>query len=599
MTYKKSFSRVLAALLALTLLAGCGAAAGPAVQTEAPAPVQEAQPTEAPVSAEPSPEAEPAAAEGGEVHVSNVDELLDAIAPNTVIVLAPGDYDFSAAANYGVKPEGARYDWDKLSDSDEKGEQYELIISFVDKLTIRGEDRENTRILIQPRFANVILFDVCRDLSVENLTVGHTDGGVCSGGVLRFDRCKNVRVDNCGLFGCGTVGVDGRNCDGLSVTGSRIYECSDAALTVQRCSQVRVEDCEIYRHGASDAFSTATSLFLAANTDGFVIFNNRIYDNDAQYLLNCSYTRNAFFLSNEVHDNVFGAGAFSFRQYPCVVDGCVFANNVQPFWVTDHALDPISPEGKPLDAGMLEAMTLHDCDPDMPFPTVALATAAEVEPGGTIKVATIDEFLAAIGPDRTILLEGELFDLSAAESYGKSGTEYYSWQECWDGPELLIQNVSNLSIIAPLGDAPAVVISAAPRYADVLNFKNCSGLVLEGFTAGHTKEPGTCAGGVLYFDGCSDVQIERCRLYGCGILGLQAVNCGELRLNRTEIYECSDGGGQFYNTDSVVFHDCDIHDVPTPHLQFSGCGYIEWNDEPLNGSQFDVGKDGWLVGLNG
>ena len=178
-----------------------------------------------------------------------------------------------------------------------------------------------------------------------------------------------------------------------------------------------------------------------------------------------------------------------------------------------------------------------------------------------------------------------------------TGTEYYRWAECYDGPKLVIENLSGLSIVAPLGDAPAVVISASPRYADVLSFVNCSDLVLEGFTAGHTREPGTCAGGVLNFQGCRNVRIERCRLFGCGILGIQADNCGDLTLERTEIYECSQGAGVFYKTSSVVFHDCSVHDVPSPQFVFNGCRYVEWNDEPLGGTQYDVGEDGWLVDL--
>ena len=110
MTYKKRISRVLAALLALALLAGCSAA-GPAAPTEAPAAAAE--------SAEPAtvPETEaPAAPTSGQkdVHVSTVDELLAAIAPNTTIWLAKGDYDLTAAENYGRTPDGVSYTWEQI-----------------------------------------------------------------------------------------------------------------------------------------------------------------------------------------------------------------------------------------------------------------------------------------------------------------------------------------------------------------------------------------------------------------------------------------------------------------------------------------------------
>ena len=77
MKYHKRKGRVLSALLALVLLCGCGVAAGPASGA---------------VEATLVPRAEKV------VEVSNVDELLSAIAPGTTIVLAPGEYDLSAAA---------------------------------------------------------------------------------------------------------------------------------------------------------------------------------------------------------------------------------------------------------------------------------------------------------------------------------------------------------------------------------------------------------------------------------------------------------------------------------------------------------------------
>ena len=591
MTYKTSFAHVLAAVSALALLAGCAAGTGPADGSETPAGAPSAAPAQTTAPSAPSGTADPSEppTTAGEIRVTNVDEFLDAIAPNTTIVLAKGDYDLSTARNYGKTPRGAHYDWDAVGDPGE----YELLISFVNNLTIRGEDAEATRVLIQPRFANVILFSGCRDLSVESLTVGHTDGSYCSGGVLRLEKCENVSVRDCDLFGCGTIAVWGSNCRGIRVEGSRIYECSVAAVSVAGCHDVRVEDCEVYRHGLRGDVGTATSLFDASDTDGFAVCNNRVYENAAQYLLSCSRTRNAFFLSNDVHDNRLDDAVFSLQMYSCVVDGCAFTDNDRHAWTL--RLDPVSPDGTLLDSDMLESMTLHDSDPDMPFPAVEAESVTEVEPGGTVTVLTVDDFLRAIGPERTIVLEGELFDLSAASSYGKIGTEYYCWQESYDGPELMIQNVQGLTILASSEDATATTISAEPRFANVLCFRNCSEITLVGFTAGHTKEPGACAGGVLSLEDCHDVEIDRCRLFGCGILGVKTSDCADISLKETEIYECSQGAGEFHDTDGISFLDCNIHDVPSPHFRFFSCSDLSWNGETFSGRDLDVGEDGKLT----
>ena len=575
MEYKKSGARMLAAVLALVLLAGCGIAAGPAASAGE-------------VSTSP--------ADDNAIRVTNVDELLAAIAPNTVIELAAGEYNLSAASNYGADTHSSYYSWNGVW-SEEGQNRAELVIQNVEGLTIRGAGMNETTIAAVPRYANVIRFVGCANLTLSGFTAGHTtEPGFCSGGVLRLENCQAVRVDSCGLFGCGTIGVDALDCSDLTVTASRIYECSYNAVALSRCRNVRVEDCDIDSHGVRAGQGEAMMLFAADYSEGFIIHNCRIHDNAAQYLLRSYYSKNTLFLSNDVHDNRITTSMFLFDQYPAVVDGCRFEANDFRFWVTDHRFDPVNVNGEPLEAAELNEMTLRDIDPDIAVAPVEAEKAAEVRPGGEIAVTTVDEFLRAIGPDRTIVLDGELFDLSTASNYGGFGTEYYYWQESPDGPALVIHDVSGLSIRANNTASGATTIAAIPRYADVLGFRNCDNLFLGGFTAGHTKEPGVCSGGVLNFQNCNQVMLEKMRLYGCGILGIQASNCSGLSVLRTEIYECSQGAGQLFKCDGITFTDCDVHDVPSPAFRFTECGDKTWNGTPVDGlnGMYDVNADGTL-----
>ena len=573
MKYKKSGARLLAAVLALVLLAGFGTVMGPA-----------------------SAKAAAASAEGEVRRVTNVDELLAAVAPNTVIELAEGVYDLSTAADYGEDSHSAYYSWNGVWG--EKGEKpAELVIANVDGLTIRGAGMENTTLAAVPRYANVIRFVNCHALTLEDFTAGHTtEPGFCSGGVLRLESCGDVSVTGCGLFGCGTVGVDAWECTDLTVSASRIYECSYYAVSAARSRNVRVEGCEIDSHGTRPGQGEAAMLFTANYTDGFTVHGCEIHDNAAQYLLSATYSKNALFLSNDVHDNRISSSMFIFDQYAAVVDGCRFETNDFHFWVPDHRLDPIDVNGEPLEEAELNEMTLRDIDPDIAVTPAAVEKAAEVRPGESIVVTTVDEFLKAIGPDRTILLDGELFDLSTAANYGAAGGEYYFWQESYDGPQLVIQNANGLSIGVANADNTATTLAAIPRYANVLSFRDCDNLMLFGFTAGHTKEPGSCSGGVLWFQNCHKVTVDQMRLYGCGILGLQTSQCSDLLVKQTEIYECSQGAGQFFQTDGIAFENCDIHDVPNPALIFNECGDKLWNGEALTGlnSAYDVNADGAL-----
>ena len=578
MHYKKNEARLLAAVLALALLAGCAVGAGPA-------------------PSKPAEDKTPEAPAENAVRVTNVDELLAAIAPNAVIELAEGEFDLSAASNYGEDTHSTYVSWNGVW-GEEGRTSAELVISGVDGLTLRGAGQDKTVISAEPRYANVLRFVGCKDLTLSGLTAGHTrEPGFCSGGVLRLENCTRTALDDCGLYGCGVVGVWALDCVDLFVRSCRIYECSYNAVSVNQCRNVRVEDCEIDSHGIRPGQGEAMMLFDSSYTDGFTVHGCRIHDNAAQYLLHASYTKNALFLSNDVHDNRVGASMFLFDQYPAVVDGCRFETNDFRAWVPDHRFDPVDVSGEPLEAAELNEMTLRDIDPDIAVTPVSAEKAAEVRPGGEIAVKTVDEFLTAIGPDRTIVLDGALFDLSTASNYGSAGGEYYYWAESHDGPQLVIHDVGGLTLRAKSDDAKATTLAAVPRYANVLSFKNCENLELVGFTAGHTEEPGVCSGGVLEFQSCNSVRLDGMRLYGCGILGIQAGQCTSMDVRRTEIYECSQGAAQFFQCDGLVFTDCDVHDVPSPAFSFTQCGDKLWNGTPLSGldSRYDVDADGNLI----
>ena len=118
---------MLAAVLALVLLAGCGMAAGPAASAG---------------------EVAAAPADDNAIRVTNVDELLAAIAPNTVIELAAGIYDLSTASNYGTDTHSSYYSWNGVYSNDEMAA--ELVIQNVDGLTLRGAGLEETTIAAVP-----------------------------------------------------------------------------------------------------------------------------------------------------------------------------------------------------------------------------------------------------------------------------------------------------------------------------------------------------------------------------------------------------------------------------------------------------------------
>ena len=250
-----------------------------------------------------------------------------------------------------------------------------------------------------------------------------------------------------------------------------------------------------------------------------------------------------------------------------------------------------------------------------PTPGASAGSAEGSAEQQTVNVSTVDEFLAAIGSDVNIVLAPGTYDLSTAAGYGNTDTQEirpYYWEEVFDGYELVIENVANLSITTSADDPSAAVLAAVPRYADVLAFMDCENITLTGFTMGHTKEQGSCAGGVVHLMGTDSVTVDNCALYGCGVLGVQAENCRNILVSGSDIYECSDGAVELTSCRNVQFDNCSFRDCynrygDTPSAAFwmfniGSCYGVAITDSHVYGNfsrefvHVDYSKEVYLLG---
>lgn len=540
---KKLISLIIAAIMLLSL-AACGEA-----------PDSSAAETEPPETSAPKTE------DGRTVtEVTTVDELLAAIAPDTVIELTGQRYMLTEASDYGTGSGSGYYRWDT-------GDGAELVIENVTGLTIRAANRD-TCIVTEPRWVNVLHFIGCEDITLEGFTAGHTDGAYCSGGVLCFENTKGVTVDGCSLYGCGTEGVTTYSCEDVAVTGSEIWNCSQGAAFIYDSKNVSFDNCDF--HGITAEFG----MFRTIDSDKFALLNSTIRDSSGDVFFNSSRSSGVYIGGCEVSGNKF-RDMFASELIPVTVEDCALGDNDIIDWYADmeklgslyENSKAVDPEGNVYTYSELQEMqetenaVWNAYVPEVSTPEVA------VSEDGKVHVTTVDEFLAAIAPDTTIYLEPGVYDLSTAAGCDVTETDRYHWDLRFDGPSLVITGVDGLTIEG--AGAESVTIAAVPRYADVLGFERCAGLTLRGFTAGHTEEKGYCTGGVLYFDLCDDAVIDGCALFGCGIMGITASNCDDMNVSNTEIYDC-EYGAVTLNDSNAVFDNCDIHDNGGPDFQLYG-----------------------------
>lgn len=225
------------------------------------------------------------------VEVSDSHELLQNIGSNKKIILTSDYYnlfDYSEINN----PHVAEQDYHMRS----------YVIKDVTNLTITG----NADIVIDDIYADVLLFENCSQITLEGLTIGHTEGKdyyVCEGAVTRFNNCDDVILKNCNLFGCGAFGIYADGVSNLYVNNCDIYDCTYTGIWLTDNSTAIVENTEFYN---------------SVHTSGFIRIDNSTID-----CQNCN-----------IHDivcNDFGAfiDIFDFYDTPSVVrlTNCTFTNN--------------------------------------------------------------------------------------------------------------------------------------------------------------------------------------------------------------------------------------------------------------------------------
>ena len=182
-----------------------------------------------------------------EYQVKDAAELLAAIGSNRTIILDQGpQYNLSkvlgtAQINRMITSAGSKLSVDDCFDG------LELHISQVENLTIRGAGDKPVRLVVEPRYAYVLTFLNCKNITLENLEIGHTpEQGYCTGGVLQIKDSENITVQNCRLFGCGTEGATIANSKYVYFGNTDIYECTYQIFTIEESARIQFDKCRFY-----------------------------------------------------------------------------------------------------------------------------------------------------------------------------------------------------------------------------------------------------------------------------------------------------------------------------------------------------------------
>ena len=206
---------------------------------------------------------------------------------------------------------------------------------------------------------------------------------------------------------------------------------------------------------------------------------------------------------------------------------------------------------------------------------VAMTMTAAVPKQRVQKVATGEGLLRALASNTHIIIsEGaelklteaisderlcQLLKIKEIDTYNSNFSRFANkptvgWQDYFDGRELVVAGMNNLTIE---GEGNGASIIVTPRYAFVLEFIGCKNLKLLNLTLGHTEE-GYCEGGVVGLQGCENVEIDHCDMYGCGTEGISAEYTKKLVCSNSYIHDCSYDITTLRHCAGVKFEGCEF-----------------------------------------
>ena len=188
--------------------------------------------------------------------VTNENEFIAALGSNRTVAIAAGVHlNLSRVLEREemfLKQPGRRWCVDAsaivskeplvVSESETDGQQLALV--NMKNLRIKGE--HNSSIEVDPRYSYCLYFINCENCEVHNLTIGHTEGGYCSGGVIGVRGGRMTLVKDCDLYGCGTYGLDLIETSDFALMNSNIHDCTYGIMELRSCVSVKFTKCDFF-----------------------------------------------------------------------------------------------------------------------------------------------------------------------------------------------------------------------------------------------------------------------------------------------------------------------------------------------------------------
>jgi hypothetical protein len=248
------------------------------------------------------------------VRVADAKGFLEALGSDTVIEIAAGKYVLSDYTDQSVNyQKGVEWEYAYAGDT-------ELTLRSLRNLTIRGAD-EGSHIVVDPQCSFVMSFEDCANITLENVTAGHSAGGWCTGGVFAFAQSSKITIKDTKMYGSGTEGLSLSGVTDMTVLGSSVYECSYYIMTIADSANVLFEGCEFHDNNTGESRLVGIGGADGVTFDGCRFADNRYTGKREQKMFDVGDSKNV-----TVKKSVFSGNSDDGIEQSANVkfDGCKF-----------------------------------------------------------------------------------------------------------------------------------------------------------------------------------------------------------------------------------------------------------------------------------
>jgi hypothetical protein len=167
--------------------------------------------------------------------VSTAQELFDAIGDDSEITLADGQYDLGKVNGGSAHAQIFDFGFDDRT----------VVIRNAKNLHIKAQNPGKAEIVTAYAYVPVLRLEDCSNITLAGLKMGHNvEPGHCDGAVIAAEIVSYLQIENCDLYGSGTVGLEAVNSSNIVMRNTTVRECTAGILSLQGCYSSAFYNCE-------------------------------------------------------------------------------------------------------------------------------------------------------------------------------------------------------------------------------------------------------------------------------------------------------------------------------------------------------------------